>query len=365
MEEKAQPKKRVPNKNLKRERQLRGWSHKNVAEKISCPDYRLVGRWERGEVFPGPNYRTKLCEIFGKDAEALGLLIDESLDTHFSPPSLHVNPFFFSIQLPSTQEFFGRARERYILLDRSYNSGSTSLVGPRRIGKTWLIEYICLSAQAELGSRFRVGYLDAAAASCSTVEGFVSKAAQVLDLDFITRNVPQGILALEEAVESLRAKRQPCILCIDEFEALIKHPEFDLEFFMRLRSLAQSGLILITASKLPLIEAVKDNRQTSPFFNIFEQLTIGPFVQEEAEEFVQEKSATAHFTEREQEALLRYGQINEGQWPPIRLQLTGTMLWNEKMVEAKNNSSSSHSYDSQYWQDFRVRLEEKYRAVVQ
>lgn len=59
---------------LKRERDLRGWSFKDVADHISCPDVRLVRRWERGDVFPGSEYRQKLCQLFEKNAEELGLL---------------------------------------------------------------------------------------------------------------------------------------------------------------------------------------------------------------------------------------------------------------------------------------------------
>jgi hypothetical protein len=40
-----------------------------------------VGRWERGESTPNPYYRTKLCVLFGKNAEELGFIEQQDLPT--------------------------------------------------------------------------------------------------------------------------------------------------------------------------------------------------------------------------------------------------------------------------------------------
>jgi tetratricopeptide (TPR) repeat protein/transcriptional regulator with XRE-family HTH domain len=57
------------------ERERRGWSQADLAEKIGC-DSKTVGRWERGESLPRSFYRQALAEIFGKSVEALGLTTD-------------------------------------------------------------------------------------------------------------------------------------------------------------------------------------------------------------------------------------------------------------------------------------------------
>jgi len=62
------------NTQLRRERQLRGWSQVYMAEQLGTPDY-YISRWERGEVLPSPFYQQKLCELFGKTAEELGFLL--------------------------------------------------------------------------------------------------------------------------------------------------------------------------------------------------------------------------------------------------------------------------------------------------
>jgi transcriptional regulator with XRE-family HTH domain len=58
---------------LRQERELRGWSRSYIAEQVEA-DLGTVGRWERGERLPHPHYRQKLCDLFGKSAQELGLL---------------------------------------------------------------------------------------------------------------------------------------------------------------------------------------------------------------------------------------------------------------------------------------------------
>ena len=63
-----------PNELLRKERHLRGWSLKYIADRISCPDVRLIRRWESGDAFPGPADRQKGCQLFEKNADELGLI---------------------------------------------------------------------------------------------------------------------------------------------------------------------------------------------------------------------------------------------------------------------------------------------------
>ncbi|GER81649.1 hypothetical protein KTAU_02870 [Thermogemmatispora aurantia] len=63
----------TPNRRLRQARELRGWSQAKVAEQIGT-DATTVSRWERGLFSPTPYFREKLCQLFGKNAEELGLL---------------------------------------------------------------------------------------------------------------------------------------------------------------------------------------------------------------------------------------------------------------------------------------------------
>jgi transcriptional regulator with XRE-family HTH domain len=65
--------KMVPNRLLKQARELRGWSQAKVAREIGT-DATTVSRWERGLFSPTPYFRERLCTLFGKNTEELGLL---------------------------------------------------------------------------------------------------------------------------------------------------------------------------------------------------------------------------------------------------------------------------------------------------
>jgi transcriptional regulator with XRE-family HTH domain len=82
----------TPNVLLRHERQLRGWSQAHLAEQIDVPDY-YISRWERGEVLPSPYYQQKLCEVFGKTAEELGMLQTTPLTLPVDPPMVEQLPF--------------------------------------------------------------------------------------------------------------------------------------------------------------------------------------------------------------------------------------------------------------------------------
>jgi predicted ATPase/transcriptional regulator with XRE-family HTH domain len=79
-------KQHVPNLQLRKEREQRGWTHKDVADKIGLPDSHAVSRWERGVISPGPHYRKELIRIFGKSLEELNLL--QPLEDEIASPSV-------------------------------------------------------------------------------------------------------------------------------------------------------------------------------------------------------------------------------------------------------------------------------------
>ena len=272
--------------------------------------------------------------------------------------------FLFAVPLTNPDEFHGRERERSILINRTRKGASTSIVGPRRIGKTWLMTYLRLVAPTWQGTHYSIGYIDASLPKCRTIAGFTTKALEAFGIPSLFADTSKIELnTLEQALESLIAKNQTPILCIDEFEKLAGGQEFDLDFFTGLRAITQAGLGLVVASKSPLIDLVSDHVKTSPFFNIFEQLTLRPFNEKEAEAFAEAKGMQAGFTNKECAYLLEYGQKGEQQWPPLRLQLVGKMLLEDKI--AAQTDPDSYLPDMQrYWRDFEKRLDETYKAVV-
>ncbi|HEU5380337.1 MAG TPA: helix-turn-helix transcriptional regulator [Ktedonobacteraceae bacterium] len=66
---------RKPNSILRHERRLRGWSQRKVADLLDTSED-VVSRWERGERRPSPFFQEKLCALYRKSAEELGILVD-------------------------------------------------------------------------------------------------------------------------------------------------------------------------------------------------------------------------------------------------------------------------------------------------
>ena len=273
--------------------------------------------------------------------------------------------FLFNEPMTDPKEFYGRIRERKTLITRARKGVSTSIVGPRRIGKSWLMSYLKLVAPTELGSHFRIGYLDATMASCATMAGFIARVLEEFSIHTLVHDYTNlELTMLEKVVRDLKSKNQVPILCIDEFEGFGNRKAFDLSFFNGLRAMTQVGLGLVIVSKRPLIDIVGDYGKTSGFFNIFEQLTLKPFTLKEAEDFARDKSTQAGFTEQERAYLLKYGQKDGQQWPPIRLQLVGKMMLEDKNLVVEGSSDDYRPDDPKYWQEFEERLEEKYRGVI-
>ena len=72
------------------ERLRRGWTQLEVADRLGTTPGN-VSRWERGITSPGPYFRHRLCELFGRSSGELGLTwveSDEILSHHAQASSL-------------------------------------------------------------------------------------------------------------------------------------------------------------------------------------------------------------------------------------------------------------------------------------
>ena len=84
------------------------------------------------------------------------------------------------------------------------------------------------------------------------------------------------------------------VLTLDEFEGLARNPNFEPDFYGELRSLAgEMGIVYLTASKRGLYELTYHHTETlsSPFFNIFSELTLGLLPEADARGLLETLSA--------------------------------------------------------------------------
>src|SRR5690242_5805342 len=66
-------KKRSYNQRLREERLNASWSQQDLANRLGTT-INNVSRWELGQTLPGPYFRAKLCALFDKSEEELGLV---------------------------------------------------------------------------------------------------------------------------------------------------------------------------------------------------------------------------------------------------------------------------------------------------
>ena len=94
--------------------------------------------------------------------------------------------------------------------------------------------------------------------------------------------------SLESLFHLLARSKQRVALVIDEFDALLNHPNFNAEFFGALRSMATrtDSLAVITASRLSVAAmnrlSQEHNPYGSPFFNNITEVRLLPFSPDES-----------------------------------------------------------------------------------
>ncbi len=157
--------KKIARTRLIEERKQRNWSQQTVADLIGTTRHN-VSRWEAGLTTPGPYFRVKLCELYGKSAQELGFLPDtlsqpanvreeEGASVGGFPHLASLQPSgFWGIPYPRNPFFTGREEVLRTLHERltmKYSMALTqswAMSGLGGIGKTQIaLEYAYRYAQ--------------------------------------------------------------------------------------------------------------------------------------------------------------------------------------------------------------------------
>jgi len=216
------------------------------------------------------------------------------------------NPFIWRDGISQAAAFFNRSREIKKTLQLMRSKQNCQIVGSRRIGKSSLLRHFERTATEEF-SDASVAYVDLQDPRCYTLAGwlmFVSK-------QWNWAKTPTNLVEFADGVESmLRADYRP-VLCLDEFEEpAVRRSEFNRDFFLTLRSCGQKGLTIITASLRPLNELTEDKTDpTSPFYNTFQLLRLGPFNETDASEFVSMyRNGISPFNDEQKREILNFAK---------------------------------------------------------
>ncbi len=215
------------------------------------------------------------------------------------PPAEDTSPFVAGPPIMRPRGFFGREGEirRIFGLLRQPPLQNAAIIGPRRSGKTSLLQYlknITATATTQLRSgqrsdwlpqpeRYRWVFVDFQDPRVGTQEGLLRHLLTGLCL-----TVPKPC-NLEQFLDIMCGNlNRPAVILLDEIgAALQRYPELDDTFWEGLRSLTSctggSNLAFILASHISPIELAHNSGHSSPFFNIFGYTsTLGPLAEAEA-----------------------------------------------------------------------------------
>ena len=225
-----------------------------------------------------------------------------------------VNPYQDMIAVRHADMLFGRMDEFRRLYGGIANRQSISVVGLRHIGKSSILMHM-LSAKMQQQFPYDLSFcifvlLDLRTFRQKTCDYFfdsvceqvVAQAHENLNL---TTESYKGADGFGSLVQQIARKGFHLVLLMDAFDNVARNEKFDMDFFSFLRSQAY-WVSYVTASIAPVSDICHQEIKESPFFNIFDTLTIGPLAHNEAEKLILQPAQRAQFpfTEEEKEWIL-------------------------------------------------------------
>ncbi len=135
-----------PRTKLQRERERNNLSQEEVAAALNTTA-RTVSRWEQGESYPNPYFRSRLCQLFGKKAD--------ELDLELSGPQ-ELEDALYDPRIPLQISLVDREHEIKHLKQRLLH-GNVALYGLPGIGKSTLA--IALTYDQDIRAHFSDGIL--------------------------------------------------------------------------------------------------------------------------------------------------------------------------------------------------------------
>lgn len=211
-----------------------------------------------------------------------------------------LNPFIYGKPV-SGAKHINRQKEQRTLFTRLRNGECTAVVGEPRIGKTSLLHCLAspqvqkewLGDQAKEIIAVEIDCYQEWLSTDKTPHDFWKYVLDTVKLSLPDETLRQQIALVEENdygsatlanfFRNLARKDLRVVLFIDEFDALLTHPNFSTaEFLGGLRSMAmRDGFQIITASIMPVEEMNRrseaSNPLGSPFFNHFTEVNLEPF----------------------------------------------------------------------------------------
>ncbi len=215
------------------------------------------------------------------------------------------NPYLNRVMIKRADDFFGRRQEIRRIFARlnATPPGSVSLVGDRKIGKSSLLNYVYMRRQRqeylEIPEKMVMVFLDLQEEKNMSMESFVRVMLGITTYELRGRldvsDCSLDLNGMKALVRRLDTAGYRLALLLDGFDIVTTNPNFDLEFFASLRSLAGHYNVAYLTSSARNLQVLCHSKEISdsPFFNIFSNMPLSVFQPGEAEELIRVPSEKA------------------------------------------------------------------------
>lgn len=269
------------------------------------------------------------------------------------------NPYNFKSPISERNNFFGRSS----LISKIYSRigadrpQSISVVGDPKIGKSSLLWYLSheetkraylkrpddyiyfyMPIKAEGHLSFKNFY-------ASLSESVFQKSKNIIDIG----EAKPSYDLFKRIVERFNQNDKKVILFFDDFHLITQNETFPLEFFSFLRSLANNfNLAYVTSSFMDLQKlCVSKDIEESPFFNIFTNLTLKPFEQEEALQLIEEPFRKAGLSVNSESELI----IKMAGLFPYTLQAACSILFEIKVARGNLDGADLKMWEKTFYEE--------------
>ncbi len=212
------------------------------------------------------------------------------------------NPYLNRVAIRDPAQFYGRRREVARIFSRlgAGRPQSIAIVGDRRIGKSSLLNYLCAPVVREQylprPEEYVFVFFDLQQWRRITLDDFLDAwLAEIERNAALPPSHKRSFDGVQAALDALRTTHRKLIAVFDEFDILTSNRAFSADFFAFLRSLANNyEVAYVTSSGRDLQELCHaDQIADSPFFNIFTNIYLRAFPDEEATDLIVRPSEAA------------------------------------------------------------------------
>jgi DNA-binding SARP family transcriptional activator len=271
--------------------------------------------------------------------------------------------FIVGPPISATEHFYGRndCLGRIFGLWQQPPLGHVAIIGQRRSGKTSLLKHLRPISGNHAVTRsvhqrkqwlneseiYRWIFIDFQDPRMRSLPTLLSHMLHGFDVD-----APHNC-TLEQFMDLAAQKpwQAPTLILMDELDAGLSADELDQSFWWAMRALTQmtDGFLgIVVASYEPPMNAADRLDKSSPFFNIFNTLELGPLEEYEAIDFIDSIDQT--YSDEERQWVLD----QSGRWPCL-LQL----LCQEKYIATSNHNGPSG------WRENALRQLQHYAYLLQ